>query len=75
MPDPTPPQLSIAASGDNVVVSWAVNTYDYRVQTATSVTGPYTDTNPEPGIVIVGKSKTVRIPAGSNSLFVWLRRN
>lgn len=75
LPDPTPPVLSIAQSGNNVVVSWALNTCDYRVQTAASVNGPYTDMNPQPGVVISGNSKSVSIPAGGNSLFVRLRRN
>ncbi|MBI3849902.1 MAG: hypothetical protein HY298_06375 [Verrucomicrobia bacterium] len=72
--DPTLPILGIAQSGSNVIVSWATNTCDYVVQSATSVTGPYADLSPQPPIVVVGGSKTVTIPIGSGNLFVRLVR-
>jgi hypothetical protein len=66
---PAPPRLSISSSGDSITLSWPVDSTGYLLQSATSLTGPWTE-------ISTGGTNTVTvtIDPGHPSLFWRLLR-
>ena len=67
------PQMSIALSGGNVVISWDASFGTRCLQSTPSLSpATWTALNPQPAIVLVGNKNTMTIPIGAGNLFFRL---
>jgi uncharacterized repeat protein (TIGR01451 family) len=67
-------QMTIARSGNNIVVSWPTDVGTYTLESANSLTPPITWTTvSSPPVQTVGSMNTVTIPIGSGSRYFRLR--
>jgi hypothetical protein len=67
----TPPQLTITASGRNVVLSWPTNATGFNLQSTTDLVSPLWTTN-LPAPVILNGQNTVSNPISGTQQFFRL---
>lgn len=69
------PALSIALSGNNVVISWPVSATGFGLQSTDSLApANWSNLTPAPPVVVNGNSNTATIAVGSGSKFYRLTR-